>query len=107
MAVLDVAVTLVGKFTAHSNPNEFNASRSRWVIELGTVSTMLENWGRDDQTTLDRGRRKVICAIREERAESLFNLSNSYCILYIPYVKIRHFSSFVAKPNRFSVSDVY
>ncbi|KAG8286910.1 DNA cross-link repair 1A protein [Homalodisca vitripennis] len=32
MAVLDVAVTLVGKFTAHSKPNEFNTSRSRWVM---------------------------------------------------------------------------
>ncbi|KAG8266816.1 hypothetical protein J6590_062951 [Homalodisca vitripennis] len=26
MAVHDVAVTLVGKFTAHSNPKEFNTS---------------------------------------------------------------------------------
>ncbi|KAG8300028.1 hypothetical protein J6590_086228 [Homalodisca vitripennis] len=34
MAVLDVAVTLVGKFTAHSKPNEFNTSRSRWAMGL-------------------------------------------------------------------------
>ncbi|KAG8256880.1 hypothetical protein J6590_061162 [Homalodisca vitripennis] len=75
MFVLNVAVTLVGKFTAHYNPKEFNTSRSRWDIniEIANYNKMLEFWLKDKS---DSSFSKNIAS--EESIQSMFIFSEDF-----------------------------